>query len=152
MKRITTPYHYPMPNSDEEITELLGCTYFAKFELSMEYWQLAHDPVRQVWQFFISPNGVRTPTRLLRERTAAVAHLQSALPSAKLQKLHPTLIRRFDDILLYDKTDDAVLDDGIMVQKFCAHSVLHLSSARCMHSVKDICCCVLLLFAGECFL
>lgn len=52
---------------------------YANFDLINGFWQLSLDKDSQESQYFITPDGVLTPTRVLRVTTNAVSHFQSAI-------------------------------------------------------------------------
>ena len=54
----TVKHQYPMPNLEHELTKLSASKYFAPFDLSNGYWQLALDKEAQALQSFITPDGI----------------------------------------------------------------------------------------------
>lgn len=89
-----------MPNLEHEMAKLAGAEYFATFDLSHGYWRLPLSSDTQECQFFITPDGLFTPTRVLHGTANAVTHLQSPFPSIIPEELKENVLSWLDDILI----------------------------------------------------
>ncbi len=57
-----------MPILENELHQLAGAKCYANFDLSYAYWQLELAKDRQECPWFITPQGVYTPTRVYMAR------------------------------------------------------------------------------------
>jgi hypothetical protein len=68
-----------MPNLQDELHNSHGSEVFATLDFCQGYWQMPLHKDSQDCQFFIMPDGVYTPTRVLHGTSNATQHLQSVL-------------------------------------------------------------------------
>jgi hypothetical protein len=61
----TKPTAWPMPNLQDELHDLHGSEIFATLDFCQGYWQIHLHKGSQDCQYFITPDGVYTPTRVL---------------------------------------------------------------------------------------
>ncbi len=71
-----------MPILENELHQLAGAKCYANFDLSYAYWQLALAKDSQECPWFITPQGVYTPTRVYMAHPMPSLTLQSALQGA----------------------------------------------------------------------
>jgi hypothetical protein len=100
VNKLTVPCAWPMPHIESELARLCHSSYFATFELSHGYWQLPLAPESQECQYFITPDGVLSPTRVLHGTTNSVTHLQAVFHEA-FGSLAAHLLAWLDDLLLH---------------------------------------------------
>lgn len=105
----TLKHSYLMPNVEQELQTIEESTIYAKFDLSHRYWQFALHADSQECQFFVTPDGVYTPTRVLHGTTNAVTYLQSTIDSILPADLRSNVLFGLDDILVHHTTADGLL-------------------------------------------
>jgi hypothetical protein len=74
-----TPTAWPMPNIQDNLDDPHGSEVFSTQDFCQGYWQIPLHEDSQDCQFFIKPNGVYRPTRVLHGKKGAAQHLQSVL-------------------------------------------------------------------------
>lgn len=139
VNKFTIRHQYPMPNLEHELCKVSGSSFFASFDLSNGYWQLPLEESSQQLQYFITPDGVYTPTRVLHGTTNAVAHLQSSLAEIIPPVLWKSLLSWLDDILLHHETFSGLLQAISDFFDTCASHRLRLHPGKCVlfsHSIR----------------
>jgi hypothetical protein len=71
----TKPTAWPMPNRQDELHDLHGSEVFLTLDFCQGYWQIPLHKDSQDCQFFITPDGVYTPTRVLHRTRNSTQHL-----------------------------------------------------------------------------
>lgn len=97
----TAPHQYPLPVIEHDLKKLATSSHFATFDLSYGYWQLSLDKESQEFQFFVTPDGIFTPTRVLHGTTNSVAQMQLAIQHTLPPAIRPHLPQWLDGLLLY---------------------------------------------------
>lgn len=89
---------------------LNGSSVYANFDLSHSYWKLPLENYSQEFQYFITPDSVYSPTRVLQSSINSVEHLQAALATILKAVLTKKLLTWLENILLYEKNTTRLLD------------------------------------------
>jgi Reverse transcriptase (RNA-dependent DNA polymerase)/RNase H-like domain found in reverse transcriptase len=116
-----------MPNLQDELHDLHGSEVFATLDFCQCYWQIPLHKDSQDCQYFITPDGVYTPTRVLHGTRNATQHLQSML-IVMMDDIKSNIKVWLDDGLLHTKTEDDLLATLIFLKKCQEHGLkLHAS-------------------------
>lgn len=138
VNKFTIPYHFPMPNIEDELTTIHRSTCFANFDFVMAYWQLALHSDSRECQSFITPDGIFTPTRVLHGSTNAVLYLQANLTAIFSPSLRDFFLIWLDDLLLHRQTPEELLDSIEEFFKICVKYNLKLHPGKCVLFANDI--------------
>lgn len=128
----TERHQFPMPNIENELTNLGDAKCFALFDLSHSYWQFMLDRRAQPLQSFITPDGIFSPTRVLHGTIHAVTYLQSTLSAHLPASLKNNLLFWLDDILLYDTSPKKLFASTRIFFQFCVKRNLRLHPGKCV--------------------
>jgi hypothetical protein len=71
----TKPTAWPIPNLQDKLYDLHGSEVFATLDLCEGYWHIPLHKDSQDCQYFIKPDGVYTPTRVIHKTRNATQHL-----------------------------------------------------------------------------
>jgi hypothetical protein len=126
----TIPFAWPMPHIESELSSVQESSHFCTFDLSHGYWQLQLAAGSRECQSFITPEGVFTPTRVLRGTSNAVMHMQAALQGI-LTPLSEQLVAWPDDLLLHATTDSLMLAHLRTFLTICREYNLKLHPGKC---------------------
>jgi Reverse transcriptase (RNA-dependent DNA polymerase) len=127
----TNPTARHMPNLQDELHDLHGSEVFATAGFCQGYWQIPLHKDSQDCQSFITPNGVYTPTRVLRGSRNAKRHLQSLLV-VMMDYITSNIKLWLDDCLLHTKTDNDLLATLNFLFKQCQKYGLRLHASKCV--------------------
>jgi hypothetical protein len=97
-----------MPNLQGELHDLHGSEVFATLDFCQGYWQISLHKDSQDCQYFITPDGVCTPTRVLHGARNATQHLQSVLV-AMMDDIKSNIKVWLIDGQLHTKTEEDLL-------------------------------------------
>lgn len=101
INKFTVKQQYPMPNLENELTKLNKASCFAKFDLSLGYWQIPLERSSQESQSFVIPDGIFTPKRVLHCTTNAVTNLQSWFQEIIQPSLKKNDLYWLDGVIMY---------------------------------------------------
>lgn len=121
-----------MPNMEHELTKLSGSHYFVSYNLSHGYWQLPLDEKSQVFQYFIIPEGIYSPTRVLNGTTNADNYLQSPISEVVPSSLHGSTLYWLDDIILRIATIEKRLAILYTIFQICSDYNIKTHPAKCI--------------------
>jgi hypothetical protein len=108
----TKPTAWPMPNLQDELHDFHVSEVCATLDFCQGCWQIPLHKDSQDCQFFITPDGVYTPTRVLHGTRNATQHLQSVLV-VMMDDIKSIIKVWLDDCLLHTKTEDDLLATSI---------------------------------------
>jgi hypothetical protein len=126
----TNPTAWPMPNVQDELHDFLGSEAFATLDFCEGYWQIPLHKDSQDCKYFITPDGVYTPTRVLHGTRNATQLLQSEL--VVMMDDIKSNIKVWFDCLLHTKTKDGLLATLNFFFKQCREHGLKLHASRCV--------------------
>jgi Reverse transcriptase (RNA-dependent DNA polymerase) len=114
----TKPTVWPMPNHQDELHDLHGSEVFATLDFFQGYWQIPLHKDSQICQYFVTPDGVYTPTRARHGTRNATQHLQSVFV-VTMDDIKCNIKVWLDDCLLHTKTEDDLLATLNLFLKKC---------------------------------
>jgi hypothetical protein len=127
----TKPTAWPMPNLQNDLHDLRGSEGFAMLNFCQGYWQIPLHKDSQDCQFFITPDGVYTPTRVLHGTRNATQHLQYVLVFM-MDAIKGSIKIWLNYCLLHSKTEDDLLATLNFFFKQCHKYELKLHASKCM--------------------
>jgi hypothetical protein len=107
-KASTMPTAWLMPNLQDDLHDLHGSEVFATLDFCQGHWQIPLHKDSQDCQFFITPDGVYTPTRVVHGTRNATQHLKYVLV-VMMDDTKSNIKVWLDDCLLHTKTVDYLL-------------------------------------------
>jgi hypothetical protein len=119
----------PMPNLQDEFHNLHGSQFFATLNFCKGYWQISLHEDSQDCQYFITLDGVYSPTRVLYGTRDATQYLQSVL-IAKMDEIKSNIKIWFDDCLLHMNTEEDFLATLNFFFKQCQRYGLKLHASK----------------------
>jgi RNase H-like domain found in reverse transcriptase/Reverse transcriptase (RNA-dependent DNA polymerase) len=126
-----------VPHLESELAKVVGSTCFATFDFSSGYFQLPLHPDSQEFQFFICPDGIFSPTRVVQGNVNATAHFQYVFDNLLVRTaLDSKLLRWLDDFLAHSDSESAHL---VLLHDFfsvCAKHGLKLYARKCVLFTK----------------
>jgi Reverse transcriptase (RNA-dependent DNA polymerase) len=108
-----------------------GSEVFATLDFCQGYWQIPLHKDSQACQYFITPDGVYTPTSVLHGTSNATQHLQSVL-IAMMDEIKSNIKVWLDDCLLHTKMEDDLLATLNDFFKQCQEHELKLHASKCV--------------------
>jgi hypothetical protein len=135
----TNPTAWPMPNLQDELHDLHGSEVFATLGFRQGYWQIPLHKDSQDCQYFITPDGVYTPTRVLHDTRNAKQHLQSVIV-VMMDDIKSNIKVWLDDCLLHTKTEDDLLATFHFFFKQCQKYELKLRARKCAFFATAVRC------------
>jgi hypothetical protein len=120
-----------MHNLQDELHDLHGSEVFVTLDFCQGYWQIPLQKDSQDCQYFITPDGVYTPTRVLHGTRHATQHLQSVLVFM-MYDIKSSIKVWLNDCLLHTKTEDDLLATHIIIFKKCQEHGLKLHASKCV--------------------
>jgi hypothetical protein len=130
-KASTKPTEWPTPNLQDDLHELHGSEVFATLDFCQGYWKIPLHKDSQGCQYFITPDGVYTPTRVQHGTRNATQHLQSVLV-VMMVDIKSNIKVWLDDCLLHTKTEDDLLATLNFFFKSCQEHGLKLHASKCV--------------------
>jgi Reverse transcriptase (RNA-dependent DNA polymerase) len=127
----TKPTAWPTPNLQDKLHDLHGSEVFATLDFCQGYWQIALQKDSQDCQYFITPDGVYTPKRVLHGTRNATQHLQYVLV-VMMDDIKSNTKVWLDDCLLHTKTEDDLLATLSFFFKKCQEHGLKLHASKCV--------------------
>lgn len=120
-----------MPNMDCELQKLSESRCFASFDLSYGYWLLPQHEGSPISQYFVTTDGIFSPTRALHGTTIEVRYLQAAMGSMIYKSLINEFLACLDDFLAHAGTVENQL--GILRKYFhlCTVHRIKLLPLKC---------------------
>lgn len=110
MNKYTAEHAYLMINLKKDLHMINGFSVFENFNLSHVYWKLHLAHYSKKFLYFITPDGVYSPTRVQQGSSNSVAHPQAALATILNTVLTKKLLVWLDDKLLYERNIYRLLD------------------------------------------
>jgi hypothetical protein len=120
-----------MHNLQDELHDLHGSEVFATLDFCQGCWQIPLHKDSQDCQYFITPDGVYAPTRVLHGTRNATQHLRSVL-FVMMDDTTSNIKVWLDDCLLHTKTEDDLLATLNFFCKKCQEHDLKLHASMCV--------------------
>ena len=127
---------YPLPNIDECLSRMKGAKYFAKLDLAAGYWQIPMHEADVEKTAFVTPLGLYEFTVMPFGLKTAPATFQRMMDRL-VGDMNNVLIY-LDDILIYAKSINELLENMSMVFKKLASVNLKLRAKKCSIGMQRI--------------
>lgn len=134
----TVRHHFPTRSLEHELSGFKNAVFFANFDTSHGYWQLLLALLSQECQFFITPDGIFTLTRVIHSTTDALSYLQSSLTSIICGDLSANTLIWLEDILLHAPTVEILLESIRLFFELCAGYNIKLHSPKSILFTKEV--------------
>ena len=106
----TRPMRWPLPKIHELLPHLAGAAFFASFDLLRGFWQFPVEPGSTPALAFVTHEGLFEFTRVVMGARNSAAHFQKIMQSVLGDLVLVAVLLYLDDVLVYAKTEDELLD------------------------------------------
>lgn len=118
-------------------TELSVSRFFPKFYLSNGYWKLELGDNSRYFKYFIIPDEVLKPTRVLIGSVNAVSYLQWGLAQEDLTEIPASWLNWLGDIIVRDVSATKLDQDIEILLLLCSHRILIIHMEICnLHTTE----------------
>lgn len=127
-----------MPIIQHVLTKLDKSKCFANLDQSHGYWKFTLHPSSQASKYFITPNLIYTPKRVMHGTKNAVKKLQSTLAGILPDTLQNSVLYWLADILLDSQSRDSLMDAIRYFFSTCKDYNIKLHPSKCTLFSKKI--------------
>ena len=141
LNQFAQPMQYPVPNVNVLHDLLLGSSCYMSFDMQKGFWQMPISSEAGKLMAFSTPFGVYEPTRVLMGYSGSVQFFQQTMDRIFADLLHVNMIIYIDDLLVYAKNVDDLLQTLSKVLERCEEFNIKLNLRKASLYAEEITFC-----------